>query len=910
MTSRRTHLKGQYSTFIKPITVLIFGGLLVSLLVSSLNFDIGLSSEREQTRFQSSPSVIYSDLTECLSGENTNSINKTYLKELEKSKKLSQLDCVKNYGAGYSVSVKQDRPENIAPKDPGRPPTEIVFALDDSASTQPYINATKDNLLKFKSNIGDPSFGITTYTDEESAEVEIQTQSGDTTIKSKEGEVTIDQNIVAYTQDVETTLDSITASLGGFPQEAVFHAIKKSIDRDKMNWSKETNKVIILTNTDGAHDGNRVLNDQNEITTHYDNLWNSYNVNKVVVEPYDKNCADLQDLADKADDRGIAIYTLFKNDVSDMADVDGCSQEITEDIPDETGGESYDITESFNRILSDVASDLFKDRIRYDGDSTCGVPKVNSYKGSAELVVTSDISQGFGGEWQTICQELNRTVRKLESRGLDTGISYYAPSNPDNRDADSGLGGPAEIVNSTGQSENYSYKSNPVPSCLSYPENNASTGSYGKGITDWNQTEIVEYNESIDSGLEAWGVSSRWILKNHDWNQSADKRALFVVGNQLPFGGNSSEKSYRKEDNPNKLDGEKELAENIAALALDKNVEINAIGGQFEHKGESNYREPEENDAAELMEYVSTETGGSFLRYDGIGEIPRKIARQFTDISSGVIAGGSCKNVGYEFGQTKGSTEEDLDRTLSATYPGTLLEEDGSQTGATVRINMKMGALERLAGAVNRATDTGKNLDQQTSGSIRVNNQKTITVRNKTIYKDKNTMYTLQKPDGDKTVKVDDDLVIGIDGQPVFKDFNKAETTIDFAKPENQFESYEGASIQLIASTGSQSQELPELELTCANFNCGLNQTLNSEEINASEGDRAFLRNGERGIYYTNFTDIQMGRQYTNTSELMCYQGTQKCVNLEAEKSENLTLRPGNNEVNIEYNQSYGVKFK
>ncbi len=153
--------------------------------------------------------------------------------------------------------------------------------------------------------------------------------------------------------------------------------------------------------------------------------------------------------------------------------------------------------------------------------------------------------------------------------------------------------------------------------------------------------------------------------------------------------------------------------------------------------------------------------------------------------------------MGYKFGQTKGSTEEDLDRTLSTTYPSTLLEEDGSQTGATIRINMRIGALERLAGAINRATETGKNLNQQTTDSIRVDNQKTITIRNKTVFSDKTTTYTLQKPSGDKEINVEDDLIIGIDGQPVFKDFNKTETKIDFSKTENQFESYKGQAYSL-----------------------------------------------------------------------------------------------------------------
>lgn len=912
----KRYLKGQYSTFIKPITVLIFGGLLISLLVGSLNFDVGLSSDREQTQFQSSSSAVYSDLIRCLSGNNTNSLNKSYVRELERTVRLSQLECVNEYDVGYTVSVEQDRLSRIAPKETATQPTEVVFALDDSVSTQAYINAIKDNIERFKSDIGDSRIGIITYRDVQFSKGMIFTLPNPNTggtytanIRSTTGSVNLDRQLTSEADEIKNTLNTINADKGGLPQEAVYHAIQKSLD--DMEWSTEANKIIILTNTDGAHDGDEVKSYEQEITESYENLggWPD-DIIDLSLPSYSRNCTDLRNVADNARDQNTTIYTLFKNHTTlAPAEVDGCSKEITRYIPDKTGGKSYDITESFNKILSEIAGNIFKDKIKYSGESTCGVPRINSYDGNAEIVVTSDISEGFGGEWQTVCQTLNRTVRKLETRGLNTRISYYAPSNPDNRDADSGLGGPAKIVNSTGGSENYSYKSSPVPSCLSYPKNNASTGSYGKGITDWNQTEIIEYNESIDSGLEAWGVSSRWILKNHDWNQSADKRALVVVGNQLPFGGNSSERSYRDGNNPDKLDGEEELVENITRLASEKNVEINAISDSFEYRGKSNYGEFDENDAAELMEYVSTETGGSYLRYNGIGEIPRKIAKQFTDISTGRINGGRCSSIGYEFGQTKGSTQESLKKSLTAKYPTTLIAKDGSIRGGTISIRLRKGALEQLAGAINQATDTGKNLGRETSLSVRLNNQKTITVRDKAVDRNKVTDYTLQQPDGNETINIRDDLVIGIDGKPVFKDFDGDESTIDFSKQENQFKSYKGASIQLIASTSSSRQKLPEIELTCANVNYCQNQTLNSQKINNTAGDYEYLRNGERGIYHTNFTEIKVGRKNTDTSELICYQNTEKCIELETEEAEDLTLRPGSNELSVTYNESYGVRF-
>ena len=833
-----TRRKGQYSTFMKPILVLIFGGLLMSLLVSSINFNLGLSEDRSQVRFQSSPKDVHSELVNCVSSEGGDSMNQTVLEELERTNKLSQPECASNYELGYSASVKQEFIDPLEPQDEEIDKIEIAFVLDDTASMDVAINGVKNNIRNFGENTGDSEAAIVTFKDS--------------------GDVNVDQKFTEDTSSIESTLTGITASGGKYPEEAVSDGLKKALN--DLKWSQDSNKVIVVVNNDGAHD-----------------------------------CNALEDAADEADNRDITIYSVFSSG--------SCSNQIKNYLPSNTGGQHFKFQDSWNKILGDIAGEIVTDKVKYRQGSTCTAPEIPSYNDTAELVITADASKGYAGEWYMICNQLNETVKKLESRGLNTKISYYAPSNPGM--PHNGKAEPATLTNGK-----YNYNIDQVPSCLKSSENNAETSSNGKGITKWEGKGLTSYNSSIDSGIEAWGTSSKWILENHNWDSAAGKKMLVVLGNQLPSGGNSSKETFREDDKPDKIDSEVEIVNNISSIAREKDVEINTMSKDFEYGGKDMFGDNSKNDALELMENTSSQTGGSHLKYENIGRIPGKIRSQFTDLSDETLIGGTCQDVEYNFGQTKGSQGENLDNSLRSTFPSSIKVSEDLTTGATTSIEIRQGSLEKLAGAISKAADTGKRFGEESSLYVSISNDESLVTTEREIEKTIKTDYKLQEPNGDTKIDVEDDLIIGINGRPVFKDMNEAKSTIDFSKTKNQFTAYRGANIQIIAlNTDKAEQGLDKIELSCVG-NCDRNQTLNPEKIDASKGTEEYLRRGERGVFYTNYTKIKIGETKKKKAQLLCYENTKNCIELNSDKVDDLKLRPGSHEVLINYNSSEGVTFR
>lgn len=831
--------KGQYSTFLKPFIILIFGGLLMALLVNSLNFNIGVAEDRSQIQFQSSPTEVFTKVSNCLSGNiyNPSSVfNQSYLEKLDRNTSIGQLNCAQFHRYGYSVTVSQEFIDPIEPKDEERDLIEIAFVLDDTASMGPTISGVKNNVRDFAENTGDSRAAIVTYKDS--------------------GDITVDQGFTTNTGDIESTLASINANGGNYPEEAVSGGLGKALN--SLNWKSDSNKVIVLVNNEGAH-----------------------------------NCGALENKALNAANREISVYTVFSEG--------DCSEQIENYIPQTTGGEHFKFEENWNKILGDIAGEIVTDKVKYRGRTTCTVPEIPEYDSSAEIVVTSDASTGYAGEWYTICNRINRTEEKLESRGLDTEISYYAPSQPGN--PENGKGKPVGLTNGE-----YNYNSGTVPTCVDSSDNNAATG-LSKGITQWDGEGLRDYNSSKDYGLEAWGISSKWILENHEWGDEAEKRILFVLGDQLPTGGNSSKETF-SQDTSDKLEGETEIAENVTELAREKNVEVYTMANDFEYRGEDMYGDPEMNDALEIMKNVSSSSGGKHLGYESIGRIPGKMRRQLQSISKGALIGGTCKNVDYSFGQLNGSEGEDLENSLRSSFPSSIKHSSELTTPATTTVELKKGTIERLTGSVNKVINAGDRFNEKSSTYVDINNDKTIETREIQVKERKKTTYMLQNPGGDKKIDVKDDLVIGINGKPVFEDRDGTATEIDFSKPENQFKAYKGANIQIIGlNIGQPRQGLEKLQLTCTNGCNNQNQTVNPVEIDTQEGETEYLKRGERGVFYTNYTDVEIGKTEYRDTNALCYQNSKRCLEIKADQVESFKLRPGNHEVFITYSTSEGVSF-
>lgn len=832
-------LKGQYSTFMKPIIIMIFGGLLMSLLMSSLNFNIGVTQDRSQIEFQASPSEDFTAVANCLSVDEGVSgsdflLNQSKLERMDRNYNLREPECAENFVNGYEVTVEQRYLKGIAPGDEATRATDVVFALDDSGSMGGYLNKVKENTREFIDELPEGSrVGMFTYASPPGSYI---------------------NNRVNLTEDVSkvtSELSSITTSGGSEPEDK---AIKYTLNNFDFDNSKR--KILIILATEAATKDT----------------------------PTSKSVTEW---AEEAANEDLEIYT-----VSSTAGAYVDIAEITE-------AKRFSVTADYSSVFGEIAGE---DRF-IGGKSTCTVPPVTQYNGSAQIAVTADASDDFGKEWETICNKVASTVDKMEARGLKANVSYYVPGQLGS--ASNGKGEPMQI---SGGKYNMS---DVIPSCVSSADNNAVDSTHGKGITEWSGEGLVDYNSSKDYGLEAWGVSSKWILENHDWKESVDRRMLFVVGDQDPTGGNSSGQNFRDIKGTEELDNETEIVRNVTNLSENESVNVYTMSGEMEYSDSDEYGDPDENDAKELMSRVSSNTGGGHVDYQDTDDIPEKFEEQFSGLSdrkSGSAA--TCNNVTYTFGETQGSEGSNLRASLTQRFPASVRQSDKLTTPASVDITLKKGSLEKLAGAINKAVSNGERFDENVTVYADINNDETLEIENREVERDQKTTYQLQTQGGNTEIDVQDDLMIGVNGRTVFQERDQSPSTINFSKSENQFKAYKGASLQVIAlNTVAPELKLPEFELSCVN-GCGQTQTINPDLIQASEGEERYVELGGLGPFYHNFTEVEIGKVEEVEERSLCYSGSNNCVVLRSEEVEDYTLRPGSHEVLIRYSPSEGVSFR
>ncbi|MFB6174643.1 MAG: hypothetical protein ABEJ87_01560, partial [Candidatus Nanohalobium sp.] len=534
------------------------------------------------------------------------------------------------------------------------------------------------------------------------------------------------------------------------------------------------------------------------------------------------------------------------------------------------------------------------------GESTCTMPPVKTYEGSAQIVFAADASASFPDEWNSICSRVQTTIDELEAKGLKTNVSIYVPGQPGGKNNGEG-----------GAMSGYDFTSGNVPSCVASAENNAVSSKYGKGITEWNGTGLVNYKPSKDFGLEAWGVFSKWILENHQWNQSADKRMMFVIGDYDPTGGGSTS-DFRTIDGTDVLDNETEIVRNVTNLSDNKHVNIYTVAGDMEYTGTDMYGDPSKNDAVELMERTASKTGGEFMRYSNSDQIPSMIKKMFVSFESSDSQGSrTCRNATYNFGEMHGSKATNTGGILRSTFPASIRQSGNLTTPATVKITLRQGSIEKLAGGINKAIKTGKRLNENTTVYVSLSNSKALTVGSHQIQRQETTDYILQNPGGDKVISVDDDLIIGVNGEKVFSERSGAPSNIDFSNPANQFKAYKGASLQLIAiNSKNPSLRLDKLELACApGEQCSGTQTLNNATIQASKNSNPteYTELGGIGSFFHNFTTVKIGETNTLTRKSVCYEGSNQCIALRSNSVPSLEIRPGSHNIRIKYSPSNGV---
>lgn len=836
------HMKGQYSTFMKPILVMIFGMLLLSILTSTLNFNLGLQQDRQATEFQSTPVEVFSDISSCLSVEDSISasstvLNQSLLEEMDMKYNSRKPECASIYSSGYEVSVQQDFLKSVEVNRLGTK-VDLAFVIDTSGSV------TTDDLVDL-CNIKDDVIDS------------LEKQGADVKFK--------------------------VYGLQGTPGCANQYLNAGHVE----NWGKGTEMVVNKP------------------------LWRSNS--KKVIFPMSDECPDRGNTGGETcydDDQASidsAINELSGTEIEVFpiwgSGMPAAGKDYMDQLATSTGGKVTKSTGNPDDLADFIVNAAGGGGYTYEsGESSCSLPPVRSYNASAQIVVTSDASDDYGQEWDAICSDVNNTVMKLEAQGLDAEVSYYAPGQP--ASPGSGQGDPMQISGS-----DYDFSSN-KPSCIDKTYNSAVTSSYGKGITEWNSTGLVDYNSSKDYGLEAWGVSSKWILENHNWNQSSDVRMMFVLGDQDPTGGNNTGENFRNTTGTSVLDNETEIVRNVTNLSNKHNVNIYTMSDDMEYSASDMYGDPSKNDADELMRQVSSSSGGERIIYSSVNKLAERIEEQFYSLSKqGNKEAGTCKNVEYSFGDTDMSGE--TSESIISIFPVSVRQSENLTTPAQMQLRLTQSPLQKVAGAINKAISNGERFNEVVTVNTRIRNDREIQVKDKDFERLNRTLYGLRTTSGDKQVEVKDGLIIGVNGREVLRENNPGISTIDFSSNSNQFRAYRGASLQVVGIHNKQPElKLDSIELFCVNGCTNNGQEINADKIEATAGTNRYRELGGLGAFYHNFTEIKIGKSSYIEEKAVCYDSTDDCKALRSEDIENLTLQPGNHDLQVRYSPLTGVSFR
>mgnify|MGYP006267745347 FL=1 len=839
----RNSEKGQYSTFMKPILIMIFGMLLISLLTSTLNFNVGLEQDRQATEFQSTPIEVFSDVSSCLSVDQSVSssntvLNQTKLEEMDMKYNSREPECAETFSSGYQINIKQDFLKSVEVNRIGTK-IDLAFVIDTSGSV------TSDDLV-ILCNIKDDVIDS------------LEKQGADVKFK---------------VYGLEGTPGCANQYLNAGHVENWAKGTKMLVNSGM--WRSDSKKVIFPMSDEcpyeGGIDGSSCNNGDQ---------------------------ASIDDAENELSSTDIEVYPIWGDDMPSKG------KNYMDQLATSTGGEVTSSTGSTGDLANFIVGAAGGGGYTYEsGESSCSLPPVRSYNASAQIVINSDASDDYDQHWNAICSQVNNSVEKLEAQGLDTEVSYYTPGQP--ASSSTGQGNPMQVSGS-----DYDFSTN-VPSCIDTTYNGAATSSYGKGITEWNSTGLVDYNSSKDYGLEAWGVSSKWILENHNWNNSKDVRMMFVLGDQDPTGGNSTGENFRKTSGTKLLDNETEIVNNVTNLSDQYNVNIYTMSDNLEYSAQDRYGDSTVNDAEELMKLAASESGGERIIYGSVNELSERFEEQFYSLSEqGNEGAGTCKNVSYNFGDTNIS-DEGVEESLISIFPVSVRQSKNLTTPAEMELRLTQSPLQRVVGTINKAISNGEMLNDNITVSSRINNDREISVKN-TIFNRKNkTTYGLRTTSGNTDIEVNDGLIIGVNGREVFRRMSPGVTTIDFSDSSNQFEAYKGASLQVVGlHTDQPGLKLDSLELYCVNGCHNNGQEINPNLIQADKGTNKYRELGGLGAFYHNFTGIEIGKTTDVTQKGVCYENTGNCKALRSDEVEDLSLRPGSHNLQAKYSTTGGVTFQ
>lgn len=391
------------------------------------------------------------------------------------------------------------------------------------------------------------------------------------------------------------------------------------------------------------------------------------------------------------------------------------------------------------RIYNSIETEARSPVRRVGGSHSCSLPVEKELEGSLELVFAGGASKQHQGEWGGYCSMLD-SVRELDAQGLNVSTAAYSPSNIDEGKfypPDKG----GEPMNVSGETYNYSKSNLNIPSCV------AQSDSVNKGISEWNTSE--NFNSSRDYGLNAWGVQAKWILENHDWNTTKNNRKLVISADHLPHGGEVNQGFVNKSR-------EVKLIKEISELADEKNVEI-VVSPTFKLSYNRNDKiEGSQNDALFLMNKIE-QYGGERINSIELLNYDKFIEQEFTDYEQ---VGEACKSKSFSIGEQPRRAEYDR-----YSYPMTIKLRESLTIPGSLNIDVSSKDIDRLRGMIEKVGDTG--LENTREISL----DRAVTTRTEEIGRNRPTNYTL---DFVGEHSYNGNITLGIDAKPIFKDLSKS----------------------------------------------------------------------------------------------------------------------------------------
>lgn len=841
--------KGQISSFLKPIQIIVFVTIFVTVIGLFLNFELGLTQQESNIDFQQNFFSNYHEISDCLKVDESTSpglaLNKSKLLEFERSVSNRQLPCASIYEYGYNVSVEQDYLQSITQSDFSSQNADIALVIDRSGSMRNGgLSSVKDAARSFVDQV-DPGTRIA--------------------VVSLGGGVNVDTGFTEDKSVLRNRINSLSAG-GGTP---LGQAISTASNLD---WDNDKNRGMIVLSDGSANDnvaGPGESARENEIDVHGIMYGSSASPGQTEAYTGSDDCSQ---------------------DDSENSDGDNCWYAAS--------------GETLQNVYQGVGESINSRTARTGADNTCSLPAVETYEGSADIVFVADASASYGDEWSTICGSVTDTVDSLENKGLDAEVSIYAPGNPEN--PGKGAGRP---MNTEGGEYDYREESRNVPRCLSAEYNSAVESSYGKGITEWEGEGLPDYNSNQDYGLEAWGVASKWILENHEWRENVDTRNLYVFGDHVPTGGPGNTDAYMKERNSASLENETSLVENITDQAVQEEINVYTFeGDSWEYSAETE-REPfDENDAKTLMENLSSSTAGLHQKYNDVDQISEGVVESFKSLQTSSERRNFCSELEYSFGQEYSEPDNTVSDQATVSYPATVKSGELYSPG-DLTVEVRRSDLTSLAGGVQRLIDRGRNTDEEVSSTVRINIDGRIETEESFVTeKPVESTYRLLNGNDQPEVEVSDELVLGINGNEVLRnstgeDENSVE--IDFTNERNQFNSTIGSSIQHIAINRNEDSGmlLDQLKLECISCSGNEVQELTSERIDLEEGSDEYEERNGLGAFEYNSTQIQVGEVKEVEKPALCIESgsDRACNTFDISTLSSPDLRPGEYVLNIQY---------